>query len=133
MRFLHSLTTIVCLCLGAFQLVVTVSANISDSMWELGVLRSMGCTRRQITSVIVYELIATTLSAITLGYVCGIIVSVLSIAIFHIIVELPMKVQLPTGTLVKIFIFALASMIAGARYGTAILFKKNIAGILKGC
>ena len=45
MRFLHTLSSLVCLILGAFQLVVTVSANISDSMWELGVLRSMGCTR----------------------------------------------------------------------------------------
>ena len=45
-RFLHTLTSMVCLILGAFQLVVTTSANISDSMWELGVLRSMGCTRR---------------------------------------------------------------------------------------
>ncbi len=78
---------------------MTVSANISDSMWELGVLRSMGCTRKQITSVIVYELVATTLAAITLGYICGIIVSLLSIAIFHIIVELPMKVELPIKTL----------------------------------
>jgi len=112
--------------------VVTVSANISDSMWELGVLRSMGCTRQQITCVIVYELIATTMAAITLGYLCGIIVSVLSIAIFHIIVELPMKVELPVNTLIQIFIFAIGSMIAGAKYGTAILFKKNIAGILKG-
>lgn len=111
---------------------VTVSANISDSMWELGVLRSMGCTRRQITSVIVYELIATTMAAITLGYVCGIIVSVLSVAIFHIIVELPMKLELPVAALFQIFVFAIASMIIGARYGTAILFKKNIAGILKG-
>jgi len=99
-RFLHILTSMVCLILGAFQLVVTVSANISDSMWELGVLRSMGCTRRQITSIIVYELISTTMAAITLGYICGIIVSVLSIAIFHIIVELPMKVELPYNTLI---------------------------------
>ena len=129
---MHTLTSVVCLILGAFQLVVTVSANISDSMWELGVLRSMGCTRQQITSVIVYELIATTMAAITLGYICGIIVSVLSIAIFHIIVELPMKVQLPTMTLIQIFIFAIMSMVFGAKYGTAILFKKNIAGILKG-
>ena len=102
-------------------------------MWELGVLRSMGCTRRQITSVIVYELIATTMAAITLGYICGIIVSVLSIAIFHIIVELPMKVELPVNTLIQIFIFAIASMIVGAKYGTSILFKNNIAKILKGC
>ena len=72
------------------------------------------------------------MAAITLGYVCGIIVSVLSVAIFHIIVELPMKMQLPILTLAQIFIFAIASMIAGARYGTAILFQKNISQILKG-
>lgn len=62
------------------------------------------------------------MAAITLGYVCGIIVSVLSVAIFHIIVELPMKMQLPWLTLAQIFVFAIASMIAGARYGTAVLF-----------
>merc|ERR1719336_1384471 len=73
-------------------------------MWELGVLRSMGCTRRQITSVIVYELIATTMAAITLGHICGIIVSVLSVAIFHIIVELPMKLELPVAALFQIFV-----------------------------
>ena len=93
----------------------------------------MGCTRWQITSVIVYELIATTMAAITLGYVVGIIVSMLSIAIFHIIVELPMKVQLPWMQLVQIFVFAIVSMIAGAKYGTTVLFRNNIAKILKGC
>ena len=93
----------------------------------------MGCTRKQITSVIVYELIATTLAAITLGYICGITVSMLSMAIFHIIVELPMKIQLPTKVLVQIFVFAVCSMIAGARYGTTILFQRNISSILKGC
>ena len=51
--------------------------------------------------MIVYELVATTLAAITLGYVCGITVSVLSIAIFHIIVELPMSVTLPIPTLIQ--------------------------------
>ena len=83
--------------------------------------------------MIVYELIATTMAAITLGYVCGIIVSLLSIAIFHIIVELPMKVELPVNTLIQIFVFAIGSMIIGAKYGTSILFKNNIAKILKGC
>jgi ABC-type lipoprotein release transport system permease subunit len=59
---------------------MTLSANIKDSMWELGVLRSMGCTRGQITRVMIYELISNTLSAMTLGYSSGIIVSCLAIA-----------------------------------------------------
>jgi len=59
---------------------MTLSANIKDSMWELGVLRSMGCTRSQITRVMVYELVSNTLSAMTLGYTSGVVVSCLAIA-----------------------------------------------------
>lgn len=40
-----ALTSFICFLLGGFQLIMTLSANIKDSMWELGVLRSMGCTR----------------------------------------------------------------------------------------
>ena len=80
--FFSACTSVICFILGMFQLIMTISANIKDSMWELGVLRSMGCTRSQITRVMVYELVSNTLSAMTLGYGAGIIVSCLSIALF---------------------------------------------------
>jgi hypothetical protein len=44
-EFFNFITSMICFILGAFQLVMTIAANINDSMWELGVLRSMGCTR----------------------------------------------------------------------------------------
>lgn len=59
---------------------MTLKANIKDSMWELGLLRSMGCTRRQITRVMIYELIANTCAAMFFGYAVGMAVSVLTIA-----------------------------------------------------
>lgn len=43
--FFSGCTSVICFILGMFQLIMTISANIKDSMWELGVLRSMGCTR----------------------------------------------------------------------------------------
>lgn len=43
--FFSLCTSTICFVLGLFQLIMTISANIKDSMWELGVLRSMGCTR----------------------------------------------------------------------------------------
>jgi hypothetical protein len=43
--FFNFITSMICFILGAFQLIMTIAANINDSMWELGVLRSMGCTR----------------------------------------------------------------------------------------
>lgn len=111
---------------------MTLSANIKDSMWELGVLRSMGCTRSQITRVMVYELISNVLSAITLGYASGIVVSCLAIAQFYVTVELPIKVYLPYETMGVVFFCAIGSLLFGAKYGTSALFSRNIASILKG-
>jgi ABC-type antimicrobial peptide transport system permease subunit len=90
--FFSACTSMICFILGMFQLIMTISANIKDSMWELGVLRSMGCTRAQITRVMVYELVANTVSAMCLGFTSGIIVSCLSIASLYTTVELPLKV-----------------------------------------
>lgn len=125
--FFSLCTSIICFILGLFQLIMTVSANIKDSMWELGVLRSMGCTRTQIMRVMIYELVSNTLSAMTLGYICGIVVSVFAIAQFHTLVELPLRIRLPMGTICVVGMCALLSLIAGSKYGTQELFARNIA------
>ena len=130
--FFSACTSTICFILGAFQLIMTLSANIKDSMWELGVLRSMGCTRGQITRVMIYELISNTLSAMTLGYTSGIIVSCLAIAQFYVTAELPLIINLPYSTLVVVGFCAILSLILGAKFGTHALFSRNIASILKG-
>jgi predicted lysophospholipase L1 biosynthesis ABC-type transport system permease subunit len=131
--FFSACTSIICFILGMFQLIMTISANIKDSMWELGVLRSMGCTRAQITRVMVYELVANTASAMTLGFTEGVIVSCLSIASFYTMVELPLAISLPYGTMIVVAGCAISSLAAGAKFGTSSLFSRNIASILKGC
>lgn len=130
--FFSAVTSSICFILGAFQLIMTLSANIKDSMWELGVLRSMGCTRSQITRIMIYELISNVLSAITLGYASGIVVSCLAIAQFYVTVELPIKINLPYETMGIVGFCAVASLLLGAKYGTSALFSRNIASILKG-
>jgi putative ABC transport system permease protein len=111
---------------------MTLSANIKDSMWELGVLRSMGLTRGQITRVMIYELVSNTLSAMTIGYTSGFLVSYLTIAQFYTTVELPIKITLPYRTMLVVGFCALLSLVFGAKFGTTALFKRNIASILKG-
>lgn len=61
-------------------MIITISTNIRDSMWELGVLRSMGVNRGQIMRITVYESIANTVSAIVVGMICGMLVSASLIA-----------------------------------------------------
>jgi hypothetical protein len=42
---MNNISTMICFVLGAFMLMTTIAANIKDSMWDLGVLRSMGSTK----------------------------------------------------------------------------------------
>ena len=78
------------------------------------------------------EMVANTLAAILLGYFAGIMVSLLTVAQFHIFVELPITFQLPLMPLFSVGAAGIFSMIAGAKFGTAILYGKSISSILKG-
>jgi putative ABC transport system permease protein len=68
--------SIICFALGLFQLIVTISANIRDSMWELGVLRSMGMTKHEVMRVTIYESLVNNLSSIILGFLIGLFIAV---------------------------------------------------------
>ena len=63
-------------------------------------------------------MISNTLSAMTLGYTSGILVSVLAIAQFYILVELPLSIELPRKNMLIVGMGAILSMIVGGRYGT---------------
>lgn len=112
---------------------MTISANIKDSMWELGVLRSMGCTRAQILRVMIYELVSNTLSAVTLGYIAGIVTSILAIAQIFTYTDMPLHIDLPYTTMEIVFVCGLLSLYIGAKYGTTEIWTRSIASILKGC
>jgi ABC-type antimicrobial peptide transport system permease subunit len=129
---LNTVSSIICFSLGAFMLMTTIGANIKDSLWDLGVLRSMGSTKEQITRILCFEMISNTLSAMTLGYGSGILVSLLSIAQFYILVELPLSITFPKRNMLIVGVGAILSMIIGAKYGTSAFQRKNISSILKG-
>lgn len=80
----------------------------------------------------ILELVSNTLSAMTLGYTSGILVSCLAIAQFYVTVELPVAIALPYSTMNVVGICAICSLVFGAKYGTSALFSRNIASILKG-
>jgi ABC-type lipoprotein release transport system permease subunit len=67
---------VICFSLALFQLIVSISANIRDNMWELGVLRAMGMTKAEVVRITIYESMANSLSSITLGFLIGLIIAV---------------------------------------------------------
>jgi ABC-type antimicrobial peptide transport system permease subunit len=94
--FFNLAISLVCFILGFFQLIVSISANIRDSMWELGVLRAIGMTNHEIMKITIYESFANNLSSIILGFVIGVIVSVTMFMQFLLFLELPFSLIVST-------------------------------------
>jgi len=45
-------------------------------MWELGVLRAMGMSRKEIMRITIYESMANNMSSILLGFVVGFAIAI---------------------------------------------------------
>lgn len=60
-------------------MVLTIQANIRDSEWELGVLRSMGMNKSDVMRLTVYESLSNNLASILCGFVIGLLVAIGSI------------------------------------------------------
>jgi hypothetical protein len=78
------------------------------------------------------EMVSNTMSAVLIGYGSGLFVSLLTVAQFHIFIELPIELTLPVSPLIGVAVAATFSMILGAKIGTSILYGKTISSILKG-
>ena len=132
LQILNSIISFICYILGLFQLVLTIQANIRDSQWELGVLRSMGMNKGEVMKVTVYESLANNLASIICGFVIGLLVSIGSIGQFLLFLELPFKVVLPYDIFIVVAILSILTMIIGSWVGTRSLYRKQIATTLKG-
>ena len=119
---LNAIISFICYVLGLFQLVITIQANIRDSQWELGVLRSMGMNKDQVMKLTVYESLANNIGSIVCGCTIGLLVSVSSIGQFLIFLELPFKLMIPTNIIVIVGCLSVVTMAIGSWLGTKQLY-----------
>lgn len=78
MRLMKVVSLLICLItlvLALFMLIVSISSNISDSVYEIAVLRSMGMNGEEVTRVYVLEALSNNIAAILLGFGVGAIIS----------------------------------------------------------
>ena len=130
--FFNVAISIICFALGLFQLIVSITANIRDSMWELGVLRAIGMTNHEIMRMTVYESVANNLSSIIVGFFIGFLISVSLIAQFLLFLEIPFQLVLPINTFLIVAFMSIGTMGLGSYIATRTLYKKSIASVLKG-
>jgi ABC-type antimicrobial peptide transport system permease subunit len=118
--------------MGLFQLILTIQANIRDSQWELGVLRSMGMNKRAVLKLTVYESVSVNLASIICGFIIGLLVSVSQIGMFLLFLELPFKIVVPTDVVIVVSVLSVGTMALGCWLGAKELYTKQIASTLKG-
>lgn len=99
-------------------MILTIQANIRDSQWELGVLRSMGMNKMDVMKLTVYESLSNNLASILCGFVIGLLVAVGSIGQFLLFLELPFKVVLPYNLFWIVALMSVITMSLGSFIGT---------------
>ena len=99
------------LLIALFGIVNTLFLTIHERTRELGMLRAIGTSRRQVKRMVRYEAVITALIGAVLGVVLG--------AIFAVLVTIPLKsegfkISIPVGTLLVLLVLALVAGIVAA-------------------
>ncbi len=100
---------IIALIITFFLLLVSTSHNIKDSIWEYGVLRSMGVTKAEGSRIYMYEAFLVVISAGILGCIIGVIVSTLVTVFFNVFLEQPFVLNIPYFFILSLCLVALTT------------------------
>ena len=124
--------TAIALFLAFFLLLVASTQNVTDAIWEYGVLRSMGLTRGQGMRIYIYEAYLVVVSAAILGTCVGFVTATAVAIQFYSFIELPIAVEFPwvlfgcmIGLSLLTVLFAVCTPIASVN-------RRQIASVLKG-
>jgi ABC-type antimicrobial peptide transport system permease subunit len=90
-EFFVTLVGTIALVLAFFLLLISTTSNITENMWEFGVLRAIGLDKAEVSRVYIYEAFCVTLTSIFFGICVGIIVNAIMTAQFYLFLELPFK------------------------------------------
>ena len=114
-----------------FLLLIAMTKNIQEAVWEYGVLRSMGLTEAEGRRLYLYEAYTVVTSSSLLGLIVGIIACYLvSIQLFTF-VELPSRLLFPTWTFIAMVLILSFTTYFAVHYPITQVNKKQVAEVIK--
>ncbi|CDW88470.1 permease-like protein [Stylonychia lemnae] len=141
MYLFSGIVAVILFLLTFFQLIVSISSNIRDDEWELGVLRAMGMRKTEIQKITSYEYTANILTPTFLGIIIGAICASTMSTLFLAIAELPFKLmvkfdesyfQISFTSIIVMIVCAVLTIIIGTAIGSRVINRKSISQVLKG-
>ena len=125
------IVSIVAIFLSFFFTIIAFVGNVSENLWEFGVLRAVGLTKRDMSKTYTFEALSIIIGAGILGTVVGCVVALMSAIQFHIFTEIPLQFKFP----VAIFCIAIGASILTAIFGSKIAVddvkNRQISSIIK--
>lgn len=115
-----------------FLLWQSFDANVRFNGWEVGVIRSLGVTTTQVIWLYVYEAIAVVFTAVCLGTIVGVLVSVVLTLQFNLFLELPFVLYFPWILFLIYLILSLALAVLGAYVPAQQFAKRTISTVIRG-
>lgn len=100
------ITAAIALFVAFFLLLLSMTQNINDAIWEYGVLRSMGLTESEGRRVYMYEAFMIVVAASILGITVGSLTALLISSQFFMFIELPRVFYFPYYMLTFMIVMA---------------------------
>lgn len=101
-----AIVAVIALFIAFFLLLISMTQNINEAIWEYGVLRSMGLTESEGRRIYLYEAFMIVLTASILGTIVGTLTSLLVSSQFFMFIEMPLSLNFPFYTLIGMFLMA---------------------------
>ena len=117
--------------LSFFFTIVAFVGNVSENLWEFGILRAIGFTKSQMTQSYIFEALSIIITGCFLGTAIGVGIALLSALQIHITTELPLDFIFPYA----VFAFSLAASLLTATIGSKVAVdevkNRQISSIIK--
>ena len=120
------------LILSFFILWLSFLANIRNSSWELGVLRSIGINTFQVTMIYIYEAMSIIIACIILGTIIGTVTALILCSQSNLFMMMPLYLDFPWTLYLSICSVALIVAIIGSYLPMRRYIYNNVAAVLRG-
>mmetsp|Transcript_40428 Transcript_40428/g.53002 ORF Transcript_40428/g.53002 Transcript_40428/m.53002 type:complete len:134 (-) Transcript_40428:33-434(-) len=114
-----------------FFLLIAMTQNITEAIWEYGVLRSMGLTLSEGRRVYMYEAYSIVVGACLFGLLIGLAACFLVSAQLFTFVEMTPVLLFPTYTFLGMVVIAFATTYIAVYLPMRKVNQKQIAAVLK--
>jgi len=122
---------VVCLAMVFFVVILQIEGNIRDNMLQIGILRSMGLRKRDVSEIVMVEAIVNIISSNIIGFIMAYLEVVVCLATTFAIMEMPLDYDFE-WLMFGISLFICITLVyVGSILTVRSLNKKSIASIIK--